>query len=95
MKMINRVKRYRIIVQHICISLESLRKQVHVSQLKSQIRAKESDEIRRQYRAQGIDENIKLRHPSIPLFVYDPVCATPHLEGISEGIEFLMCIVTS
>lgn len=93
MEMINRVKRYRIIVQHICISFESLRKQVHVS-LKSQIRAKESDEIWRQYGAQGTDENINfviLRF----LFVYNSVCSTPHLEGISEGIEFLVCIVTS
>lgn len=49
----------------------------------------------RQYGAQGTEMRafnfIVIRF----LFVYNPVCRTPHLEGISEGIKFLVCIVTS
>lgn len=48
----------------------------------------------RQYGAQGTDENINFVVFRF-LFVYNPVYRTPHLEGISEGIEFLVCIVTS
>jgi len=57
------------------------RKRSHVSQLKGQSNSRYRDR--------------KLRRRPISLCIHNSACRTPRLEGISEGIEFPVCIVTS